>query len=747
MKNFLPILVALLVSVAAAPGQNLLQLLGGQGHASPGEERSEDEARTQLEWAKGQADEARKALEGFDGKAFEERLAAAGLSGDRAGEMEDALTLTARNYEGAVSALETVLSNRKSLDAAAAEPPPPVPGDPQGLDELRDRVQELRTRLAAQTAQMDLDAAMLDRHRHASEEAGRVLRRAQEALDAAGPADKPRAALQASLAEHDYEAKSSQVFLSAWRFYGDELEREQTALRLRAAENSLVESGLDTLFDRQRAQAALEALAAERAAVLPDADKAKTRAEELARAAGEPAESGDVQQAMDGAASTAERIARGYEGWLAGLDARGQIWQAVLAVLNDPESTQPLDEARALADSIVSNLKPWFDLQAQHTRDSSRRLAEIEAAPTPQTAAGRRAAEALATEARKRDRQLRDLSVQSEILHELAARLATESRTRLAELSPAAKATGLLSELNSTLQAVWQTELFTANQHAITADGTPVVRERSITLGKILVAAAVTILALLLARLAAGWISHNLRTRLAADTAKVLMIERGAFIALAALIVLTALNWLQIPLTAFAFLGGALAIGFGFGVQTLMNNFISGLILTAEQRIKVGDIIEVDDERGRVLSLGTRCATVRKFDGVEILVPNSHLLENTVSNWTLADPHHRFDFVVGVAYGSDTRAVLEILKGCLADQPELLTNPPPEVFFEEFGDSALNFRLYYWVDMRICDVRQVGSELRLRIDARCRGAEIEIAFPQRDVHLHAARPIRVALES
>ena len=102
-----------------------------------------------------------------------------------------------------------------------------------------------------------------------------------------------------------------------------------------------------------------------------------------------------------------------------------------------------------------------------------------------------------------------------------------------------------------------------------------------------------------------------------------------------------------------------MAIGVGFGAQTLMNNFISGLILLAEQRIKVGDLIEVDGHLGRVIDLGTRCSRVRKFDGVDVLVPNSYLLEKNVINWTLSDRHHRYDFVVGVSYGAPTEIVMK----------------------------------------------------------------------------------------
>ncbi|MET0222935.1 MAG: mechanosensitive ion channel domain-containing protein, partial [Terrimicrobium sp.] len=213
------------------------------------------------------------------------------------------------------------------------------------------------------------------------------------------------------------------------------------------------------------------------------------------------------------------------------------------------------------------------------------------------------------------------------------------------------------------------------------------------------------------------------------------------------LVVLATLNWLRIPLTAFAFLGGAIAIGVGFGAQTLMNNFISGLILLAEQRIKVGDLIDVDGHLGRVVNLGTRSSRVRKFDGVDVLVPNSYLLEKNVVNWTLSDSHHRDDFVVGVAYGTPTELVMSTLTSALEAQSDVLKEPAAVVAFEAFGDNALTFHIYFWLDIGRSDALRAGTEIRLRIDRLCREAGIEMAYPQRDIHLHAANPIAVRIEN
>lgn len=267
-----------------------------------------------------------------------------------------------------------------------------------------------------------------------------------------------------------------------------------------------------------------------------------------------------------------------------------------------------------------------------------------------------------------------------------------------------------------------------------------------VSVGKIVIGLTGLIIALVVAKALSGFTSRAIRRRftLAAEHAEVL--QKGVFYLLATLFVLTILNWLSIPLTVFAFLGGAIAIGIGFGTQALMNNFISGLILLFERGIRVGDLIDVDGNLGRVTKLGSRYSQIRKFDGVEVLVPNSMLLEKNVINWTLTDSTHRYDFTIGFAYGTDTAAILSVLRKALDEHAEVLRDPAPAVYFDAFGDSALVFHLYYWLALDRSNALQVGSDLRLRIDALCREGGIEIPFPQRDMRLHSPEPFRVRIE-
>ncbi len=222
--------------------------------------------------------------------------------------------------------------------------------------------------------------------------------------------------------------------------------------------------------------------------------------------------------------------------------------------------------------------------------------------------------------------------------------------------------------------------------------------------------------------------------------------EMGVFYILLVLSVLFALSIVRIPLTVFAYLGGALAIGVGFGAQNIIANFISGIIMLLERPIKIGDIVEVDGVFGIVRKIGGRCSQLRRFDGIDMLIPNSSFLEKNVINWTLSDRKVRFSVTVGVAYGSPTREVERILRQAIEEHPAVLREPPPVVLFEDFGESALVFTCYFWIELlREVDSRIVRSELRHRITELFREAGITIAFPQQDVHLDVQKPLTITL--
>lgn len=213
------------------------------------------------------------------------------------------------------------------------------------------------------------------------------------------------------------------------------------------------------------------------------------------------------------------------------------------------------------------------------------------------------------------------------------------------------------------------------------------------------------------------------------------------------LIVLTfyTLHVYQIPLTMFAVVGGAVAIGIGFGTQTIFNNFISGLIILMERPIRVGDVIDVDGTAGMVVRVGARCTQIQAGNNIDVLIPNSKILENKVINWTLSDDLYRTSVALGVAYGSPLRDVFRIMRKAVDEHGLILKKPEPFVVFRDFGDNALSFEVFFWIRLGTSNRLIVESDVRHRLDNLFREAGITLAFPQRDLHLDTPAPLRIHL--
>jgi small-conductance mechanosensitive channel len=247
-------------------------------------------------------------------------------------------------------------------------------------------------------------------------------------------------------------------------------------------------------------------------------------------------------------------------------------------------------------------------------------------------------------------------------------------------------------------------------------------------------------------RLGAAMVARLAGRRLKLDMGAVHAIQTFSFYAFLIGFTLLALKTVHFPLTAFTFLGGALAIGVGFGSQNVMNNFISGLILMLERPVRAQDVVEVDGSHGVIQKIGPRSTHIRSTDGRHIVVPNSFFLESNVVNWTLSDDLMRTKVSVGVCYGSPTRLVEKLLQEVVKAEPLVLNDPPPNVIFDAFGDNALNFDVYFWVEARApMRIRDAQSRVRFAIDEKFRENDLVIAFPQRDVHLDTAAPIDIRL--
>lgn len=205
-----------------------------------------------------------------------------------------------------------------------------------------------------------------------------------------------------------------------------------------------------------------------------------------------------------------------------------------------------------------------------------------------------------------------------------------------------------------------------------------------------------------------------------------------------------ALKVVNVPLAAFTVLGGAVALGVGFGSQNIINNFISGLILHAERPVKVGDLIQLGDLYGNVEHIGARSTRVRTGANLDIIVPNSTFLQNNVINFTLSSDKVRTAVEVGVTYGSSVVTVTQVLRRAVLETGRVSKDPPPIILFKDFGPSALVFEVHFWIHMRtMMDQRQVESSVRYQIEQMFREAGIVIAFPQQDMHLNTIAPLEV----
>ncbi len=293
------------------------------------------------------------------------------------------------------------------------------------------------------------------------------------------------------------------------------------------------------------------------------------------------------------------------------------------------------------------------------------------------------------------------------------------------------------------VKRTWSLEVM-SYEDKIEVDGETITGRIPVTLGMLLRALLFFVIGYAIAAHLAKRLQRMIVTRGHIAEAQARTLRNWAMIVVGVALALMTLSFLKIPLTVFAFFGGALAIGLGFGMQTLIKNFISGIIVLAERKIRVGDILDVDGIIGSVVEVNTRSSIIRSADDVETMIPNSVFLENRVTNWTLSSSKMRRNVRVGVAYGTDTRTVMDILTECAGRHGKVCKDPTPFAVFEDFGDSALVFSLYFWLELGGgTNPMIVTSDLRLMIDKRFAEAGVGVPFPQRDMHLTTDTPIQV----
>lgn len=485
-----------------------------------------------------------------------------------------------------------------------------------------------------------------------------------------------------------------------------------------------------------RHNAAVQALELARAELRAASDRpdstpaAMARAQELVLA----------REAQLAAADTATRVLRLL---LEGGNMERTMWELRFAAY-DSSSVETLRESGRRLTAVTRRLNLWqaherqqLDVSSSQVQLQQTRLNEL----APNSALRSPVMERLAALG-ERDRMLLRIVRTIERLERLTQRWAEGLQAAEGKLPLSGRLQNLFADGRSFLQRLWTFELFTAVD-TITVDGQKITGKRSITIGKLVMAVFILVAGIWITGLISRIVEPIIIRRLKIEPNQAGLIRRWLRAAMIAGLVVFSLVSVKIPLTVFAFAGGALAIGLGFGMQTILKNFVSGLILLFERPFRVGDILDVGGQKGTVNSIGLRASVLQLWDGTETLIPNSSLLENNVTNWTYSDRKVRFAVTVGVAYGSDARRVIQLV-GEAAERHGLVEkDPKPQVLFTDFGDSTLNFELRYWVDFSKASPPQVASDLRLMIVGAFAEHGIVIAFPQRDLHLDTTSPLQV----
>lgn len=192
-------------------------------------------------------------------------------------------------------------------------------------------------------------------------------------------------------------------------------------------------------------------------------------------------------------------------------------------------------------------------------------------------------------------------------------------------------------------------------------------------------------------------------------------------------------------MTRFTILAGAFSVGLGFGLQNIVNNFVSGLIVLFERPVKIGDVIQLEGATGVVERIGIRATVIRTAESSEIIVPNGKLISDRVTNWTFSDPQRGIEIAVSVAYNTDPRRVIELLERVAAAHPLVIETPRPQALFTEFGADALNFKLSVWTN-RFEQWTQIRSDLAVAIHTVFTEENISIPNRQSDLYLRSIDP-------
>jgi small-conductance mechanosensitive channel len=257
---------------------------------------------------------------------------------------------------------------------------------------------------------------------------------------------------------------------------------------------------------------------------------------------------------------------------------------------------------------------------------------------------------------------------------------------------------------------------------------------------------ALVVLLIILSRFTRRILRTHLLKHTKMDVGLQYLISRIASYMMLVFGLLIGLETIGVNLSSLAVIGGALGVGIGFGLQNIVHNFVSGLIIMGERAIQIGDRVDVSGTLGEVIRVGARSTSVRTNDNIVIILPNSEFVSNRVINWShMGDQNVRLIIPVGVSYGSEPREIERLLLEVAAATPHVLKDPAPKVVFRAFGESSLDFELRVWTAEMTHRPGLLKSDLYFAIWDRLKEAGIEIPFPQRDLHIK--EPVKIEVEA
>jgi potassium-dependent mechanosensitive channel len=618
------------------------------------------------------------------------------------------------------------------------------------VDQLWDTMSSLRLAVEGFQSQLSLINLRSERARESLTAANGRVRQASEQLESV--TDPSQAARQREVRDlEELRSRAAAVTLAAAEVAKKRVEEElaETRASLTFAERQLETGEQQVSFGEEDIEKVRKRLSQERQALESELEKTivEQRAQSQALQASVQQEAQLAKQlSAVSSKKNVERLTRSKmtvelkRAQLDNLSVQGdllqqlldvvegerQLWESRFAVARDPDAGRAR-EAYARLSPIFANFRAFRDHLRQQLVATSGRISEIDNrlqhAPNTED---RRLLQSMLQVYRQREGAYNRSLQRTDDASRFLERWKSEFKEQRRELPVSARIEDWFQQAWGVVQRGWNFEVFSA-EDTIEVEGKKMTGHRSVTLGKIVSALAILLVGYWLCLYLARLIGRLAVSRLGMSAGVANLMRQWSQAFLITILIVISLVSVKIPLTIFAFLGGAFAIGVGFGAQNLLKNVISGILVLIERPLRVGDLIEVDNVRGRVTTIGLRSSTVLDAKGMETLIPNSSFLERHLTNWTYSSQQSRFSLRIGAPYGSSTQSVIDMLTEVARDHPHILKAPRPQILLEEFGAQARIFSLNYWLEIRLeIDPNQVASDLRFSIEERFTKAGVKV---------------------